>query len=126
MFRSSPPVSLLLSICVHIFCLHLLTEVRDSQSIVPDQQHRGLWELVRNADSQATSQNSVSEPALEEFHCGCKFDKHCSRETHDSNQAQPLVYPIPSVLHKGIALARPPALLYYQSPLLSMRSSPSP
>ena len=54
MFRSSPPVSLLLSICVHIFCLHLLTEVRDSQSIVPDQQHRGLWELVRNANSYSS------------------------------------------------------------------------
>lgn len=126
MFRSSPPVSLLLSICVHIFCLRLLTEVHDSQSMVLDQQHQGLWELVRNADSQATSQNSVSEPALKESHRRCKFDKHCSREAHDPNQGQPLVYPFPSVLHKGIALARPPALLYYQSPLLSMRSSPSP
>lgn len=105
MFRSSPPVSLLLSICVHIFCLHLLTEVCDSQSMVLDQQHRGLWELVRNADSQATSQNSVFEPALKKFHCRCKFDKHCSREAHDSNQGKPLVYPFPSVLHKGIPLA---------------------
>lgn len=82
----------------------------------------GSGNFVRNADSQVALQNSAFQPALGEFHCRCKFDKHCSRETHDSNQDQSLVYHIPSVLHKDIALARPPSLLYYQYPLLSTRS----